>query len=254
MKKLANNGRASLALDWSYLEILSQQRGGGFFSKEGRSQLSNPITVNTFQWLKDLIDDGSALLPDRGSIFDPVFFSGDIANNEAFCIIGAGWYGLDMIQQFAPDMAGEWGIMPLPAWDDEISKSKRRTSSFAGQGLMIYKDSKNTDASWEFIKFVMENKTANIQRFQMGNSFPAHKPSWKYPEMFEASDYFSHEPMANIFIPLADDLPTIYQHPKRAQAIFMLRENYFTSVMYGSQTPQEALLEIETALEKGPQH
>ena len=73
----------------------------------------------TLSWIQSLSKREIALLPDRGTIFDPVFFSGDVESGEILCVPGADWYGLDLIQQFTPHMKGQWGFMPLPAWEQE---------------------------------------------------------------------------------------------------------------------------------------
>lgn len=256
MGKLAKEkGQGSLALDWSYLDILVRQRGSDFFDKNGKPNLKNEVVIDTFNWLAKLNKEGIGVLPDRGSIFDPVFFSGDIANEEVFCILGAAWYGLDMIQQFAPDMKGKWRAMPLPQWTDKLSKGRRSTSSFAGQGLMVYKDSKNIDASWGFMKFVMENKEANIKRFADGNSFPAYMPIWKDPALMKANEYFGQQSLGALMVSLAGDVPHVNTNPARAQLIFMLRENFFSAVINGVMTAEEAMKEIENRFaqyQKGP--
>ena len=75
-----------------------------------------------------------AVMPDRGSIFDPVFFSGDLETGEVLCVPGADWYGLDLFQQFAPGMKGLWGMLPLPTWRDKDGKLGPRTATLPGKG------------------------------------------------------------------------------------------------------------------------
>ena len=93
--------------------------------------------------------------------------------------MGADWYGLDLFQQFAPDMKGQWGMLPLPAWTDKKGKLGPRTATFARQGLMICKKSPHENEAWDFIEFVMKDADANLERYKQGNSFPAYLPSWK---------------------------------------------------------------------------
>jgi arabinosaccharide transport system substrate-binding protein len=227
---LAENSQAMMALDWSYFEILLRQRGSSLFSPDGKLFPDMDKAVETLEWIAELQKKGIAMLPDRGSIFDPVFFSGDIINEEVFSVIGADWYGLDMIQQFASDQEGLWRAMPLPAWKE---RPKVRTSAFAGQGLMIYKDSKRIDQSWKFIEFVISDREANVQRFVQGNSFPAYKPSWTDPRMKEKSEFFGGQSIGKLLLSVADDVPAVNNNGKRAQAVFMLRERFFAEVMYG---------------------
>ena len=165
--------------------------------------------------------------------------------------MGADWYGLDMLQVNAPDMAGQWGIMPLPAWGAKgEAKTGHKSSTFAGQGLMIYNGSKKIDASWEFIKWVMTDIEANVQRYVQGNSFPAYMPAWKDERLLTGSDYFSGDSMGKVLMSVSETLPPIQMNGKRGQAVFMLSENYFSAMIYGEKSPEAALGELKSILDK----
>ena len=75
-----------------------------------------------------------AVMPDRGSIFDPVFFSGDLEMGEVLCVIGADWYGLDL-SAICSRNGRVWGILPSTGKKQMVLGP--RAASFAGQGLMI---------------------------------------------------------------------------------------------------------------------
>ncbi len=189
-------------------------------------------------------------MPDRSTIFDPVFFGGDVANNEIMAIMGADWYGLDMIQQFSPELEGEWGIMPLPAWtDEEGNPNSVRTSTFAGQGLVIYRGSQVIDESWKFIEFVMTNPEANAQRFLQGNSFPAYKPAFEDIRLLQPQPFFGYDSMGQILVGLADDVPQVAMNPLRPMAVFMIREGLLSSVMYGEGDARTALTRFREQLQ-----
>lgn len=248
---LAKKGQAMLALDPSYFEILLRQRGSDWFNKDGKVLPDDELAKDTLRFIKEMQDKHIAVLPDRASIFDPVFFSGDLSNGEVFCVIGADWYGLDMIQQFSSDLAGKWGVMPLPAWKDKSGKLGPRTSTFAGQGLLIYKGSKQVDPSWDFIEFVMKDTEANVQRFQKGNSFTAYKPAWKDERMLENNSFFNNQPFGQILVDLSSQVPPVVTNPKRPMAVFMFQEGIFSSFMYGQIDANEAVKQMREGLEKG---
>jgi arabinosaccharide transport system substrate-binding protein len=247
---LGKKGQAMLALDPSYFEILLRQRGSDWFGKDGKVLPDEELATDTLRFLREMQEKRIAVLPDRASIFDPVFFSGDIANGEVFCVIGADWYGLDMIQQFSSDLAGKWGVMPLPAWKGKDGKLGRRTSTFAGQGLMIYKNSKKVDESWGFMEFVMKDKEANVQRFTKGNSFTAYQPAWKDERMLEPVSFFNNEPFGQLLVDLAPSVPPVAMNPKRPMAVFMFQEGIFSAYMYGQIDAKEAVKQLRDNLSK----
>ena len=238
--RLADQRQAMIALDPTYFEILLRQQGSDLFGLDGKPFPDRQKAIETLNYIKDLHQNHIATLPERSSIFDPVFFN-SLNYGEVLCVIGADWYGLDMLQQFTPELSGKWGVMPLPAWKDKNGVPGRRTSTFAGQGLLIYKESPNPDSAWKFIEYVMKNRDANVKRFVDGNSFPAYTPVWSDPEMQKPMKFFNNQPFGRILAELAPELPSVAMHPKRPQAVFVFQENFFNSFIYGQLTAGEVL-------------
>ena len=238
-----------LALDGTLFDVLLRQRGTDLFDKKGKFLPNEKVAVEVLQEFAEMSQAQVAVMPDRGSIFDPVFFSGDLETGEVLCVAGADWYGLDLFQQFAPGMEGMWGMMPLPTWEKADGTLGPRTATFAGQGLMICKSTKNKDTAWEFLEFVMKDKEANAERFLQGNSFPAYMPSWKNKDLLGEHPYFKQS-MGELLVELADEIPPVVVDPRRPQAIFLMQENYFGSVMFGALSPQEAISQYREAMKQ----
>ena len=243
-EELAQKGQRFMALDPSFFEIILRQRGTDLFDGKGKFLPDFEKAVHTLQWIQTLSKKEIALMPDRGTIFDPVFFSGDIESGEVLCVVGADWYGLDLIQQFTPHMKGEWGFMPLPAWEEK-GKRGPRTSTFAGQGTLIYKGSKQVDKAWDFIKFVVSDKEANAQLYLKGNSFPSYMPAYKDERILQPHEFFTGDPsMGKLLVELSKEIPKVATHPKRPEAVFTIRENTFSNVMYEVVSPKKALEDL----------
>ena len=247
------HGQRLMALDGTLFDVLLRQRGTDLFDAKGNFLPDRKIALSILEEFAGLAKSEIAVMPDRGSIFDPVFFSGDLETGEVLCVPGADWYGLDLFQQFAPDMKGMWGMLPLPTWRDKDGKLGPRTATFAGQGLMICEGSEKKDASWSFIEFVMKNKEANAERFLQGNSFPAYRPAWKDKRLLAKHEYFEQS-MGDLLIDLADEIPPVVVDPRRPQAIFLMQENYFGSIMFGALSAKEALDQYVEAMKnaRGP--
>jgi len=237
-EKLAEKRQALIALDPTYFEILLRQRGTDLFGPDGKPFPDRDIAIDTLRWLRELHKKEIGVMPERGSIFDPVFFNTLVASGEVLCIIGADWYGLDMIQQFTPDLKGKWGIMPLPTWKLKDGSRGPRTSAFAGQGLLIYNESKKQEAAWKFIEFVMTNKEANAQRFLGGNSFPAYKPAWKDERLLKNLEFFDNQSMGKLLVELAPEMPFVAMQPGRPKAVFLFQESFFSALMYDQISPE----------------
>jgi ABC-type glycerol-3-phosphate transport system substrate-binding protein len=238
-------GPSLLSLDWSYFEILLRQRGFDLFDAQGQPQLTSPAALSTLRFLVDLQRSGAGLQPDRGSIFEPAFFAGDVAHDEAMAILGADWYGLDMIQGMAPALAGKWKAAPLPAWDGVPGP---RTSVFAGEGLLVYRDTKRVEEAWGFVRFVMEDPDANVERYLQGNCFPAFRPAWADPRLAKPEAYFGGQSVAGLVASLAPTIPKERASPLKAPLVNLWREKYWSAVMSGSVAPEQALREIQDEL------
>ena len=114
---------------------------------------------------------------------------------------------------------------------------------------MICSKSAKVDAAWKFIEFVMKDPTANAERFAQGNSFPAYLPAWKDKRLLGKHDYFG-DSMGKLLVELSKEIPPLNVNPKRPQAIFLMQENYFGSVMFQALSARQALTEYREALSK----
>jgi ABC-type glycerol-3-phosphate transport system substrate-binding protein len=244
----ARGGPALLSLDWSYFEILLRQRGFDVFDAQGRPALEQLAAEDTLEFLVRLARERAGLNPDRGTIFDPAFFQGDVAHDESMALLGADWYGLDMIRGMAPGLAGRWRARPLPAWKDALSRSARRTSSFAGEGLLVLRSSKRAEEAWDFVRFVMEDRDANVERWLQGNCLTAHQPSWQDPRLVRPEPYFGGQALAGLLVKLAPDLPAENTSPHKAALVNLWREKYWAPVIGGSLPPHQALREMQQEL------
>ncbi len=248
-QKIKKPNQAMLAMDWSYWEILVKQRGSDLFKKDGSPNFDDPIVLETLEWIQKFIKDGNGRNPDRGSIYDPSFFAGDVVNNEILCIMAADWYGLDMIQSMSPqEIKGKWAAMPLPKWTDKKSNNQRNTSTFSGQGLMIYKNSKAIEDSWKFMEWVMTDIDANVERYLQGNSFTPFRPAWVDLRFSKKDKAFGGQSLGNLMIELANNIPAQNQSPVKALVVNLLREKYWQQLVSDSITPKKLLEEISNAL------
>lgn len=247
-KKIHTDTRSMLVLDWSYFEILMRQRGYELFDAAGNPLPDSAVAVSTLRKIKEWKDKGIGLVPDRGSMFEPEFFNSYVQSNGILAIIGADWYGLDMIQGFDPKHAGKWKALPLPVWTDTLSRGQSPTSSFSGQGLVIFKKSKQQDRAWKFIEWVMSDVDANVERYLQGNCFTPYRPAWTDLRFNRADPYFGGQTLAGLFMELAPKVPNVVQSPYRAEFVQLFRERYWSALMQGVTSPDSVYHAIKTEL------
>ena len=54
--------------------------------------------------------------------------------------------------------------------------------------------------------------------------------------------------MGKLLVELADEIPPVVVDSRRPQAIFLMQENYFGSVMFGALSPREAISQYREAM------
>ncbi len=250
-KKIHTDARSMLALDWSYFEILMRQRGYDLYDAAGNPLPDSVVAVQTLQTLVGWAKGGVGMMPDRGSIFEPEFFNSYVANNGVLAVVGADWYGLDMIQGLDPKHSGKWRAMALPLWTDSLSRGQSPTSSFSGQGLVIMKKSKQADRAWKFISWVMSDIDANVERYLQGNCFTPFRGAWTDQRFSKPEPYFGGQSLAGLLMELAPKVPNVVQSPYRAPFVSLFREKYWSSMMLGTMPPAQVYHDLKEELLKG---
>lgn len=249
-KRIKSESRHMLALDWSYLGMLLRQRGYDFYNRAGEPLADSAVIVETWERLARWNSEGIAFMPGQGGIFSPQFFNTSVAANGVMAILGADWYGLDILQNMDRERAGKWRAMPLPVWTDAKSKGRRNTSTFSGQGLVIFKKSPQVEASWKFIEWVMSDVDANVERYLQGNCFTPFRPAWTDLRMARPEPFFGGQVLTELLIDLAPNAPPGAQSPANALIVNFMREQYFSATMGGGMTPAAAYSELKEQLRK----
>ena len=116
---------------------------------------------------------------------------------------------------------------------------------------MIMNSSKKQDEAWDFIEFVMTDPDANAERFLQGNSFPAYLPGMARSYRLLSIQPYFQESMGKLLVELADEIPPVVVNPGRPQAIFLMKENFFSSAMYGSLSPEDTIKQMREAMKVG---
>jgi ABC-type glycerol-3-phosphate transport system substrate-binding protein len=125
------------------------QNGGSYYTEDGlRSALDTPEAYRAFKEYTELFTNYG--VPVVANFYQ--YFRTGIAP------IGIGDFGLFMqLSVAAPELAGKWGIAPLPGVEkinlDGTSYIDRTAGSITAQGAIIMGQSTKPEASWEFLKW-----------------------------------------------------------------------------------------------------
>lgn len=180
-----------------YTIFLSQQ-GLGYFSAEGESNMDTEASVNTANAFKQMAD-AEILLGTPG--WDAWVTS--LSESQTATAIAGGWL-VGTLQQSVPDQAGNWGVMPLPQFEGNDSRSANQ----GGSSFTIFESSENKQAIYDFLEFFATD--FETQELAMdGGLFPSYLPVYDSELFSEELEYFGNEPVWEFFADQMTQIPSV---------------------------------------------
>ena len=127
----------------------------------------------------------------------------------------------------------------MPAWHP----GGRRTTTRGGTMIGMTKQCTNPDRAWELLKFTYFDRAGLVNRYETTRIIPPLKSAWDAPIFKEPDTYLGGQPLGDLFIQLAPDMPPRYQNPYWSEGADLLNDAIFAAVTE-KQTPREALTEL----------
>ena len=171
-------------------EMLLQQLGGQIFDAEGRIAIRTPETLQVLDLLRRFIQTGitANVTPyshaHYASIRSPI-----VATFPA-----AAWWG-GTIKDYAPELAGDWGVFRLPAFE----QGGLRTSNQGGSVLVIPDQCAQKAAAWAYVEHVLCTREAQIAQYRNFDLFPAFLPAHEDPFFDEPDPYYGNQKVRRLF-------------------------------------------------------
>lgn len=113
------------------------------------------------------------------------------------------WFGGFLKTDIDPDGAGHWAVAKLPGGLQDCN--------WGGSFLVIPEQSKNKEAAWAFVQYMLCTATAQNQMLQAVDYFPAYTPAYEDASIYDAADsYFGGEKTKILWASIAKNLPTVF--------------------------------------------
>jgi multiple sugar transport system substrate-binding protein len=216
--------------------LMAWQRDASFLSPDGtRVTLATPAMEEALEWIAGYyreygVTPLKAFTAGLGSADQHGFLSGRLA----MAILDLSF--LDQIERYSPGL--DYGVAPIPTFPG------RETASSAGSWwLAIPRGARNAEAAWAFMTFAVERQT---QLEEVGASkdrlFPANRHAAADPIFLVSSELEVFARQMDVarsptLVPLAHDV--FWREFHGAQ----------DRVIYGRQTPREALRQAEVVVQ-----
>lgn len=120
------------------------------------------------------------------------------------CVAAGSWFSGFFKTDIDPDGAGHWGAIELPAG--------MPSTNWGGSFLVIPEQSKNKEAAWAFVEYMLCTAEAQNTMFKAVDYFPAYEPAWEAaPELYVDGDpYFGGQAPNAIATKVAAEVPAVY--------------------------------------------
>jgi len=186
--------------DGRLFEMLLWQRGLGYVDAEGNVILdTEPRVQETLEFLGRFWQEDLAL--DNEGWTDPWYKA--YGDGAAATAPAAVWLGSFLKSFIAPEAAGAWGVVPLPAWGGE----EIRTSNDGGSALGVWAGSEQQEAAWAYVEFHLGRDASQLTMYREADLFPSLETTYGDPFFQEPDPYFGDQPVRRLFAEAVTQIP-----------------------------------------------
>jgi lactose/L-arabinose transport system substrate-binding protein len=220
--------------DARFYETLLWQQGSGYVDAKGNVTIDkDPRALNALLLLGKMWRAG--ILSDQAEWTDPWYTT--ISGGKTATLPMAVWMGTFLKTWLAPKTAGDWGVLPLPAFTPTGS----HFANDGGSALAIFKKSSNADAAWAYIQYHLGRADTQAQIYKQLDIFPSLQTAWRSPYMREADPYYGGQQVRKLWIASAQKIPRAFVYSSDYQQMNALISTEIQKFALGRETAQQAL-------------
>lgn len=213
-------------------QIFLSQLGGSPFDANGNPSFDSPEGIASVKLMKRIYDAGIAAdIPWWSTDMFSAIKSGKVASFSQGVWMGG------QVKTAAPDTAGKWGIIPLPA----VVPGGVRTAVRGGSNLAITAKSKHTDEAWKFIQFALANKNNQLKMYKSYDIFPALLSTYDDPIFKQPNSFYNNQDTSKLFIDAQSTLPQTYHYGTRYDDTMKIISAEIIQAITNKKTPEQAL-------------
>jgi multiple sugar transport system substrate-binding protein len=180
--------------DAATFNAMVQQAGGQWFSAEGDTWhlgFDDEGTQQTVDFWQGLADD--KLLSTAPSY--STGFNASVSKGKILTVLLASWQAAYQVTTF-PDLAGKWGVAPMPSFDGEPASGVLGGSSYA-----VNKDTESVEAAAEFSTWMTSAPEAIEARMGDGTSsaYVVDQDAREVAKASFKSDYYPGQDLYSVF-------------------------------------------------------
>ncbi|MFS0788912.1 sugar ABC transporter substrate-binding protein [Shouchella sp. 1P09AA] len=183
--------------DGVYRMMLNQQ-GTFYFDENEEINLASDESIRAMEVVQRLHQEGL----NENLVGWDAWLTGLANGNVATAPTGA-WLTGSLTEQ-APDLEGQWGVMPLPAMEE----GGNQASNLGGSNYMISAGTNNPELAYDFMEFF--STTDDVQLTAMENGlFPSLNTIYEDDVFTSPVAYFGDQAIWELFAGMMDDIPAV---------------------------------------------
>ena len=221
-----NSGRTFETLMW--------QRGTGYIDADGNVILDRDERIlEILEFMGRFWQEG--LYVDTEEWTDAWYRNFDEAGVASHP--GAVWMGTFFKSWLAPNAAGQWGVMRLPAWEE----GGAQTSNDGGSSLVIFEQSRQKEAAWAYVEFHLGRTDSQLAIYVASDIFPSLETAYADPYFLEPDAYYGGQPVRALFAQIVQETPDAGVYNADYQEMNALMSEQIRRYATGQITAQQAL-------------
>jgi lactose/L-arabinose transport system substrate-binding protein len=228
-KKLSTSRRKMIAIDpgldvnsvnFYNIRPMLNQMGSGYLDADQNITLNTPEMARVLETLYNMMHVDNIAITDI-KMRSPAWYAA-MKSGRFLTVPGAAWFA-GVIEGQAPEMAGKWGVFPMPA----MEPGGAQAAALGGSVLAIPKQTKKADLAWKFVEFAVLNRDSQLHMFKTYNLFPSLETTYDDAYFDQPDEYYSNQPLNRLFASIAEDIPTYYYSPYFGELDDMVRNTAY---------------------------
>ena len=222
-----------------------EQVGIPIIDEENVVHLDDPRIIEAVQigrTIRELDLDGIARINYKWS---DQWYSSFPSSQAATELAGSWFHGT--LAEVAPETAGDWGVIPVPGGPYQVNQG--------GSFMVMPATSRNKEAAWKLLEFLLINEESQLHYTNEHGTFSAYMPVWDDPSLDQPVDFFAGQPVARMFLRIAEAIPPVYVHPLQKEIANLLNDTeqngwrgYVSKVYFGDMPANTAFAEAAREL------
>jgi len=182
-------------------EIALWQQGLGYYDSSNKVTVDSPENVATLEKLGEFWKAG--VTSEEQAWTDPWYAELSSKDQSVASIVEASWVGVFLKSWIAGDTSGLWGVTQMPAFKD----GEPRAANDGGSTLAISAQSKNKEAAWAFIEFMLGREDNVLKSFAYSDFMPALETTYNSVIFSEADPFFGGQFARQTYLETAKIIP-----------------------------------------------